>query len=356
VEERFVLKKIAIEQISQLTAMLMDQGTLLAPVKEVSGHNFTEIVDPRQVDLDFYNTIMSPKGAFFPQKEDFVKYKIGKPLSEAEPLLLNMKPAFLFGVRPCDVKSFEIMDIHFNDGGIIDPYWHHRREATTIFGYAFDLDKPVDPADFFNTLGIYAADPEGSDVFMVKNEKDLLLKGITHKGEKILAHLSVLAKATSADEKYYEEYIKRGKDYKTRFTRVDPEAIALELEDVFENTDFWKKISSVCLSCGVCTFVCPTCYCFDICDDSLFGKGTRRRVWDSCMFTDFTLEASGHNPRTQVHQRLRQKYCHKYSFHVRKYGVISCVGCGRCTRYCPVNIDIFNLVDIAAKAKWYQRL
>jgi ferredoxin len=267
-----------------------------------------------------------------------------------------MKPAFLFGVRPCDVKSFEIMDIHFNDGGIIDPYWHHRREATTIFGYAFDLDKPVDPADFFNTLGIYAADPEGSDVFMVKNEKDLLLKGITHKGEKILAHLSVLAKATSADEKYYEEYIKRGKDYKTRFTRVDPEAIALELEDVFENTDFWKKISSVCLSCGVCTFVCPTCYCFDICDDSLFGKGTRRRVWDSCMFTDFTLEASGHNPRTQVHQRLRQKYCHKYSFHVRKYGVISCVGCGRCTRYCPVNIDIFNLVDIAAKAKWYQRL
>ena len=199
-----MLKKIAIEQISQLTAVLMDQGTLLAPVKEVSGHNFTEIVDPRQVDLDFYNTIMSPKGAFFPQKEDFVKYKIGKPLSEAEPLLFNMKPAFLFGVRPCDVKSFEIMDIHFNHAGIIDPYWHYRREATTIFGYAFDLDKPVDPADFFNTLGIYAADPEGSDVFMVKKEKDLLLKGITHKGEKILAHLSVLAKATSADEKYYE--------------------------------------------------------------------------------------------------------------------------------------------------------
>ena len=171
-----MLKKIAIEKISQLAAVLMEKGTLLAPVKEVSGHNFTEIVDPRQVDLDFYNTIMSPKGAFFPHKEDFVKYKIGKPLSEAEPVLLNLKPAFLFGVRPCDVKSFEIMDIHFNDGGIIDPYWHFRREATTIFGYAFDLDKPVDPADFYNTLGIYAADPEGSDIFMVKKDKELLLK------------------------------------------------------------------------------------------------------------------------------------------------------------------------------------
>ena len=351
-----MLKKIAIEKISQLAAVLMDMGTLLAPVKEIAGHNFMEIVDPNQVDLDFYNTIMSPKGAFFPHEEDFVKYKTGKPLSEAEPLLFSMKPAFLFGVRSCDVKSFEIMDIHFNAAGIIDPYWHHRRVSTTIFGYAFDLDKPVDPADFYNTLSIYAADPEGSDIFMVKKDKELLFKSITHKGEKLLAPLSVLAEATSGDEKYFEEYIKRGKEYKTRFTRVDPEAVALELEDVFDNTDFWKKISSACLGCGICTFVCPTCYCFDICDDTLFGKGTRRRVWDACMFTDFTLEASGHNPRTQVYQRLRQKFCHKYSFHIRKYGVISCVGCGRCTRYCPVNIDIFTFVDIVTKAKWYKRL
>jgi ferredoxin len=351
-----VLKIIAIEKISQLAAMLMDMGMLLAPVREISGHNFMEIADPKQVDLDFYNTIMSPKGAFFPHKEDFVKYKIGKPLSEAEPVLFNMKPAFLFGARPCDVKSFEIMDIHFNAEGIIDPYWRHRRESTTIFGYAFDLDKPVDPADFYNTLGIHAADPEGSDIFMVKKEKDLLLKSITPKGEKLLTHLSILDKATSGDEKYFEEYIKRGKEYKTRFTSVDPEAVALELEDVFDNTDFWTRMSSACLSCGVCTFVCPTCYCFDICDDTLFGQGTRRRVWDACMFTDFTLEASGHNPRTQVYQRLRQKFCHKYSFHIRKYGVISCVGCGRCTRYCPVNIDIFNFVDIVTKAKWYKRL
>lgn len=351
-----MLKIIAIEKISQLAAELMEKGKLLAPVKDDSGHNFMEIADPGQVDLDFYNTIMSPKSAFFPQKEDFIKYKIGKPVSDAKTVLLDTKPAFLFGVRPCDVKSFEIMDIHFNSGGIIDPYWHQRREAATVFGYAFDLDKPVDPADFYNTLGIYAADPDGSDIFMVKKENSILLKSITPKGEKLLFQLNAPAQASSGDEKYFEEYVLRGKDYKSRFTTVNPEAIALELEDVFEDNDYWIKMSSACLSCGICTFVCPTCYCFDICDDSLFGKGTRRRIWDACMFTDFTLEASGHNPRTQVYQRLRQKVCHKYSFHIRKYGVISCVGCGRCTRYCPVNIDMFNFVDIAAKAKWYKRL
>ena len=345
-----MLKKTAIENISQLAAVLMEKGTLLAPVKEASGHNFAHILDPQKVDLIFYNTLMSPKSAFFPQKEDFVKYKVGKPLAEAEATVLNLKPAFLFGVRPCDVKSFEIMDIHFNAAGVIDPYWCARREATTIFGYAYDLNVPVDSADFYNTLGIFAADPEGSDIFMVKKDKELLLKAITKKGETLLSELAVLKDGSAADEKFFTEYVNKGKEFKTRFLTIDQEAIAKKMEDIFDNTDFWTKMSAACLSCGICTFSCPTCYCFDICDDTLFGKGTRSRVWDACMFTDFTLEASGHNPRTQVYQRLRQKISHKYSYHIRKYGVISCVGCGRCTRQCPVNIDIYSIIEAALKA------
>ncbi len=345
-----MLKKIAIEKISELASGLMAKGILIAPVRESSGHNFAEISDPQQVDLNFYNTLMSPKSAFFPHREDFVKYKIGKPLAEAEPAELNLKPSFLFGVRPCDVKSFEIMDIHFNAAGIIDPYWRARREATTIFGYAYDLSVPVDSADFYNTMGIFAADPEGSDIFMVKKDQELLLKSIRSNGEKLLTELSVLEEASSSDEDYFDEYVKKGKDYKTRFNCVDAEIIAKKLEDVFDNTDFWTKMSAACLSCGVCTFVCPNCYCFDICDDNMFGKGTRSRVWDTCMFTDFTLEASGHNPRTHVYQRLRQKISHKYSYHIRKYGVISCVGCGRCTRQCPVNIDIYSIIEAVLKA------
>jgi ferredoxin len=344
-----VLKKTAIEKISELAAVLMGKGSLLAPVKEVSGHNFAEIKDPQKVDLNFYNTIISPKGAFFPHKEDYIKYKVGKPVSEAEQIKVDSKPVFLFGVRPCDVKSFSIMDIHFNGAGIVDPYWSQRRKATTIFGYAYDLNQPVDAADFYNSLGIYAADPEGSDIFMVKKDKDLLLKGITPKGEELLAQLNTLVDAGKDDEKYYEETLKKGKEYKTRFLCIDQDVIAKKLEAIFNNNDFWTKVSSACLSCGACTFVCPNCYCFDICDDTMFGKGTRRRVWDACMFTDFTLEASGHNPRTQVYQRLRQKINHKYSYHVKKYGVISCVGCGRCTRSCPVNIDIYSIVEEALK-------
>jgi sulfhydrogenase subunit beta (sulfur reductase) len=344
-----VLKKTNIEKIYELAAVLMNRGTLLAPVKEVSGFNFREINDPKQVDLNFYNTILSPKAVFFPQMEDMVRYQLGKSSAEAQPVVLDLKSAFLFGVRPCDVKSFAIMDKHFEGVGIIDPYWRKRRESTTIFGFAYDINAPVDPADFYNTLGITAADPDGSDIFMVRRDKELLLKAITQNGEKLLQELSVLQESKADDEKYYEEYLKKGREYETRFMSVDQETVAKKFEEIFDNTDFWTKESSACLSCGVCTFVCPTCYCFDICDETLFRKGTRRRIWDACMFTDFTLEASGHNPRPNVFQRLRQKISHKYSYSIRKYGVISCVGCGRCTRYCPVNIDIYSIVEGAMK-------
>jgi ferredoxin len=185
---------------------------------------------------------------------------------------------------------------------------------------------------------------------MMKKDKDLLLKGITPQGEKLLDELNSLADTTAEDQKYFDDTVAAGRAFKTRFTCVDAKSIAKKLEDLFHKTDFWEKVSDACLSCGACTFVCPTCYCFDICDETLFSQGVRRRVWDACMFTDFTLEASGHNPRINVYQRLRQKVSHKYSFHVRKYGVISCVGCGRCTRACPVNIDIFSIVDEAMKA------
>ena len=128
------------------------------------------------------------------------------------------------------------MDIHFSGTGVVDPYWQKRREATTIFGYAFDLNETAEAAEFYQTLGIGAADPEGSDIFMVRKDDDLLLKVITPKGEKLLAGLSSLAEASADDIKYFDDYIARGHDYKTRYTCVDTEAIAKEFETIFSIT------------------------------------------------------------------------------------------------------------------------
>jgi len=344
-----VLKKIALERFDDLVSALMAKSLLYAPLKVDNGVEFRQISDPAAVTLDYYNTTLSPKFLFFPQMEDILRYRLTKNATEAEPLPVDAAPSIVLGVRPCDAKSFAVMDRHFKGGGIIDPYWVDKREKTTVIGYAFAIDRSPDPADFYTTFGIYAADPEGSDAFMIPKDGEMLIKGITEKGEKLLGELSVLEGTDGAEEKYFADYVRRGREVKTRLLAIDAEKLARKLLEVFHEKEFWEKVSSACISCGVCTFVCPTCYCFDISDETLFREGVRRRFWDACMFTDFTLEASGHNPRPNIFQRYRQKVCHKYSYHVDKYGCISCVGCGRCTRSCPVNIDIYSVIEAVAK-------
>jgi ferredoxin len=343
-----VLKKIALEKLGDLVSALMERGPLYAPVKDGKAVDFQRIGKASDVTLDFYNTAMSPKFIFFPQSEEIIRYKLGKDAAEtAAPI--DTPPSAILGVRPCDARSFEIMDRHFLGAGIIDPYWKDKREKTVVIGYAFDPETPTDPADFYNTLGIHAADTEGSDILMVRKDGQLLLKGVTEKGEELLKEFEPLQAGSEQDEAAFAEAVRKGRDVKTRFIEISDKAIAGKLVQIFEKKAFWKEKTAACISCGVCTFVCPTCYCFDINDETLFREGARKRFWDACMFTDFTLEASGHNPRPKIFQRYRQKACHKYSYHVTKYGCISCVGCGRCTRSCPVNIDIFSIVKDAAQ-------
>ncbi len=334
-----MLRKIGLEKTDELVAALMGKGEVFAPVADGAAVNFQKIREPGTVTLDFYNTLQSPKSVFFPQTDGMVRYRITKGAPETEEVPLDFGTRIIMGVRPCDVRSFEVMDKLFAGGDIIDPYWENRRKNTTIIGYAFDR---VDPVDFYSTFGIGAADPTGSDIFMVKGLEALFLKGITEKGENLLGSINLLEDATAKDEQYLEERLTEISELKTRVLATD--GAAEKLEGVFEDS-YWVGAAAPCLNCGVCTFVCPTCHCFDIQDEALFGKGVRRRIWDSYMFTDFTLHTSGHNPRTKKSQRLRQRINHKFSYYVNNFDVVSCVGCGRCIRSCPVHIDIVAVVE-----------
>ena len=337
-----MLRKIGFEKVEALASALMEKGELFAPVADSAGVDFWKIDDPGDVTLDFSNTLRSPKSVFFPQADDMVRYRLAHDGIETEEVRLGFDQRIILGVRPCDVRSFAVMDSLFLGDDIVDPYWAERRKNTTIIGYAFDA---VEPADFYTTFGIGAADPTGSDIFMIKGEGVFLLKGITDRGEELLGAIPVLEDASAQDGEYFEKKIADNSQLETRI--LGTEGIAKKLEGVFEDP-YWTDAAAPCLNCGVCTFVCPTCHCFDIQDETLFGGGARRRIWDSCMFTDFTLHTSGHNPRTKKSQRLRQRINHKFSYYITNFDVFSCVGCGRCTRSCPVNIDIVAVVEGAA--------
>ena len=115
----------------------------------------------------------------------------------------------------------------------------------------------------------------------------------------------------------------------------------------FEDVEFWQQETDRCLSCGACTYFCPTCYCFNITDegDGLNGReGRRLRTWDNCMSPLFTREASGHNPRTAKALRMRNRVSHKFATYPENWGAFSCNGCGRCVSNCPVHLDIRAIV------------
>ena len=127
----------------------------------------------------------------------------------------------------------------------------------------------------------------------------------------------------------------------------DTKKIPAKLKDLFE-ADLWDDEAMSCIRCGICTYLCPTCHCFDINDEITSHsplEGKRVRTWDNCQFPDFTMHSSGHNPRPDKASRLRQRIMHKFNYFVHNFGEIACVGCGRCVSYCPVNIDIREIIS-----------
>ena len=181
-------------------------------------------------------------------------------------------------------------------------------------------------------------------MLLVHVEDHYLVKVLTAKGEKLVTTTGwgENAHADAADEQI--ETMKLAAEARIASRVATDELKGKKTTDFFE-ASFWERVASACINCGTCTYACPTCWCFDIQDETYRSSGgssgIRMRNWDSCMYSLFTLHGSGHNPRNKSMQRVRQRFMHKLKYYVDKYeNGIQCVGCGRCIRLCPVNIDI----------------
>jgi Fe-S oxidoreductase len=180
-------------------------------------------------------------------------------------------------------------------------------------------------------------------------ESGYFFEPITEKGEEILKE-NIFEDGSSYQDQAQKAQKAVTDSVKKPFSSTDelPEKIL----SLFDNDEFWEQEAAKCLSCGACTYLCPTCYCFNLTDEQVGNSGERIRSWDACMFSHFTLEASGHNPRPMKHQRLKNRVGHKFSYYPKKYdSVIACCGCGRCIRYCPVSVDISEIVAHAQEYK-----
>ncbi len=318
---------------------------LFGPVKDGEFHNFKELGQGELPDFDFQNTRLSPRSLVYPQSEKMFEYTLDQKDSDHDVLKEAEKdysPRAVLGIRPCDAKAFPLVRLNFDTPEYKDPYWLKRYESTTMVGLA--CHNPC-PSCFCTSAGCGPFGDEGLDVLLVEENDELLAKVFTEKGE---AFTAAAGWTTAADSEAAGriESMKERAEGRIK-SKVSTENLKSKSSMEIYEAPFWEDVSFSCINCGTCTFVCPTCWCFDVQDETCGPCGARIRNWDSCMYPLFTLHGSGHNPRGQKLQRVRQRFMHKLKYYADKYDVgIQCVGCGRCVRYCPVNIDIRKVCEL----------
>jgi ferredoxin len=252
---------------------------------------------------------------------------------------LDFPKTIIFGSRPCDAKGFLIYDRPYMQTDTPDPYYKGRREQTAIVTMSC---QSTYAGCFCTAVGGGPADKEGSDVLITELDNGYFIEAITDKGKEILQQAAAESGAGHEAEALKKQEAVRARVKDPFCANGKPEIS----KDLFESDEFWEEELSKCVSCGACTYLCPTCYCFNITDETTFEKGERIRSWDGCMYNHFTLEASGHNPRPTKFQRFKNRVGHKFLFYPEKYnGVIACCGCGRCIRFCPMSVDISEIVS-----------
>ena len=335
------MKKIAISQLNSLFAAISAQKKLYIPSDDGAGAaKFTPWAEG-VVLSDKLNTVRSAKDLFFPQVEQLVNFKVEGTKLEIIENRDATEPFVVFGVRACDCASFDILDRVFLSDPV-DTFYQTRRENGVVITLA--CSRPVETC-FCSVFGIDAANPAG-DITCWMDGENLFLRANTPKGEELIASLNLTDCDDSAVTAQQEATRKiLGKlplngldlsDFKDQ-----------KLLDVF-NSPKWAALSESCLGCGTCTFVCPTCQCYDV-QDFDNGREVRRfRCWDSCMYSDFTMMAHGTNRPTQK-ERFRQRFMHKLVYFPNNNdGIFGCVGCGRCLQKCPIHM---NIVKVAKALK-----
>jgi ferredoxin len=250
----------------------------------------------------------------------------------------------VFGVRPCDGAGAVRMDTVFNDQ-FQDNFYQARRSNVAYVGLA--CNKPQGINCFCNSVGGSPVASAGMDVLMTDLGDRFFVAAVTETGKALMAAGSKLfSEPTPADQKQLQQTHAAAVAQPQRAIK-ELDAVAGKLKASF-SSPLWEELARVCIGCGACTFLCPTCHCFDINDENTSAspmRGNRVRTWDNCQFPDFTMHTSGHNPRETLGARLRQRVSHKFQYFQENFGMPQCTGCGRCVTECSVGIDIVNVVN-----------
>ena len=324
---------------------VMKDHDLYAPVRLAEGVSvYKKIESQGEIDLESYNTQKPVKEVFFPQSEAMFRFEKVENRHRVTSTDEVKRPRVVLGARACDIQAISLLDDVFLGKEYTDVYFLQKRTSTTLIGFA--CNHPLSTCFCASTGGGPFA-REGSDLFFIDLGETYLVEPLTEKG-KALTQDKLFAKASAEEIALASDLEKKA--LKKCDASLPMEGIEKKLDQLVESR-FWDRVHEKCIGCGVCTFLCPTCHCFDIVDEAVNERGQRVRNWDTCLSSLYSLETSGHNPRPTGRERTRQRVMHKFNYFPKNFKKIACVGCGRCILYCPVNFDIRQVLQDAQKGE-----
>lgn len=337
---------ISKDKIDELFALIGEKQPLYLPVDNNTGKaDFKKWEKGVKLSSNL-KTVRSAKDFFFPKTEHMVSYEMsGKEVKVTDPRK-EIEDFVIFGVRACDAVGFTVIDNVYLNMNPVDSYYKNRRDHGTVITLA--CNEPAKTC-FCSTYGIDAslnADKNGSkgDVSAWLSGDKYFFEANTEKGKAFIEKAKAVLK--DEDAKAVDSLKKDIKDKTEKLPFAHLDLSKFQGKDMLKifNSKIWEKVSEPCVGCGTCTYVCPTCMCFDV-RDFKTNNGIRQiRCWDSCMFNDFTQMAA-ENPRHTQKERSRQRFMHKLMYYPMAHeGLFSCVGCGRCLESCPVNMNIVKVI------------
>ena len=332
---------LAKAKLAALVAFLAARQKVAGPV--ALGNNqfkFAEVSSLEEMCLHYIPTILPPKKYFLPQHETLLYFDVS--YGQQMQAVVEVEDLVLFGVHTCDLAAIQCLNIVFSDRPR-DLHYQLRKNHITLIGLECNdyCDSYANCAMLRNHL------PKGGyDLFLSELQDCYLVDINTHQGDLLVEESGLFEPVTRAAEKQLKGLRKKKKQLFTSEVAIRYQDIPRLFDETFDS-DVWRQIGEKCLSCGNCTNVCPTCYCFDVMDvpELDLNKGRRIRVWDSCQHESFAKVAGGESFRAARFDRKRHRFNRKFRYPMVRYKRVFCTGCGRCSRTCMAKIDLKETIS-----------
>ncbi|MGE5396153.1 MAG: 4Fe-4S dicluster domain-containing protein [Chitinophagales bacterium] len=318
------MKVLPARKTEEALNILCGSFDVFAPIARGAISNFFQWVDDPddELVLEAVNTYNAPKNILLPSSSA----NKGQDVD-----LAQIRDRIIFGIKPCDLRSLEALDMVFLNSGYVDELYKARREKSIFI--ARPCYQPGGSC-FCESLGVDRLHPNADVLIHDTGRQDMIWEPVTARGQEI----TELIKNLLVDQEVALPQVQPLKK------QVDPEGLAEMFKDKFDDP-LWDDISFNCITCGLCTNACPSCHCYDI-QATIWGEeGYSFQCWDTCMYQKYPKMVDGHNPSDDKKERFRNRFLHKLQFFPERYGTLLCTGCGRCMVMCPNGINILRVID-----------